>query len=272
MRTTSFSRPDYIPEALRLFAAKRAAEIAGLLLMALAAAFALALMSWSVEDPSWNHATRGSVRNFLGPGGAIAADLAMQLFGLASIAMVAPAGFWGWRLLSTRQLPRARLRVLLWLAGSAATAGLASALPVSDRWPLPTGLGGVLGDALQSLPHRALGASSLVSLVIAICFAAIAILALTAACGSRLQDAASRADRDDADEIALAQKPAVRRPVQRDAEEDADDEPGFGIVSLGAIVHAGLSLKASIARLWKARQAIARPALRAPWQIGRAHV
>src|SRR5207342_2429040 len=44
--------------------------------------------------------------------------------------------------------PRLRLRLLLWIVGTGAAAALASALPPTARWPLPTGLGGVAGDAL----------------------------------------------------------------------------------------------------------------------------
>lgn len=260
MRTTSFSQPEYIPEALRVFAARRAAEVGGVALLAFVAAFALALATWSVSDPSLNHATRGSVHNLLGAPGAVAADLAMQLFGLGCLALLAPLGFWGLRLLSSRRLPRARLRLLLWLIGAAAAAGLASSLPVSDRWPLPTGLGGVLGDAVLALPRTFVGARGVAAFGIGLALAAIAILALTAACGDRLQDAERRHERDDADDEPAQARLPHRSAAPAEHEDDGNDEPGFGIVSLGAIVHAFLSFKASLARRWQARQA--RPARR----------
>ena len=43
---------------------------------------ALALATWSVQDPSLSHATDAPVRNLLGHPGAIVADLLMQLLGL----------------------------------------------------------------------------------------------------------------------------------------------------------------------------------------------
>ena len=91
MRTTThFHLFGHIPESLGAFAMRRGAELAGLVLIAATAGIALALCSWSVEDPSLNHAAPGPVRNLLGAPGAVAADLIMQLFGVAAIAFLAP--------------------------------------------------------------------------------------------------------------------------------------------------------------------------------------
>ena len=60
---------------------RRAAELIGLTLLAGLAAPALALLTWSVADPSLNHATATPIHNLLGAPGAIAADIAMQFFG-----------------------------------------------------------------------------------------------------------------------------------------------------------------------------------------------
>ena len=80
--------------------------------------------------------------------GAIAADLMMQLLGLASVVLVLPVGdpgAGGWSHIG--RLSR-RLRLLLWIAGAVFAAAFASCLPRTASWPLPTGLGGVIGDAL----------------------------------------------------------------------------------------------------------------------------
>ena len=268
MRTTSFSTPDYIPEAARVFMARRAAEIGGLLLLAATLGLSLALMSWSVQDPSFNHATHGPVRNWLGAPGAIVSDLVMQIFGLSCIAMLVPVACWGWRLVSRRHLGRAGRRLALWLAGSLAMAGLASALPVSDRWPLPTGLGGVMGDGLLYLPHRLLGPSGLAMMAVVLALAVSAILCLTAACGLGLHAHTSDA---------LAEHPAfeprravnAKAPAHDEDDEDHDGEPGFAIVSVGAIVHACLSFKAAIARRWRARKITPKNVVRAPWLTSR---
>jgi DNA segregation ATPase FtsK/SpoIIIE, S-DNA-T family len=239
MRTTRTSGYgfDAIPDSLREFLSRRAAEIAGLALLALCAALALALVTWSVQDPSINHATAGRIHNALGWPGAVSADLLMQVFGLASIAMLAPPAVSGWRLIANRRLGRVRLRLLLWIVGSIAAAAVASALPATARWPLPTGLGGVVGDIVLGLfgspngPLRAL---------LALGYALLAILCLSASTGLGI-DTSNPAERSDDGE-------SPRHRFEELEDEDRAGEPGFGIVSLGALIHAALSLKAAVTR------------------------
>jgi len=64
---------DRLPDWLREALARRARELVGLLLIALSCAAALALATWSVQDPSLSHATSGPIRNLLRYPGAIAA-------------------------------------------------------------------------------------------------------------------------------------------------------------------------------------------------------
>src|ERR1700759_3229481 len=136
---------------------RRLREVGGIALLALAMMAALALATWSVQDPSLSHATDTPVHNLLGSPGAIAADLMMQLFGLGSLALLLPIAVWGYRLLGHRALSRERLRVMLWLLGAVLAAAFASCLPKSAHWPLPSGLGGVVGDAVLRLPEIMLG-------------------------------------------------------------------------------------------------------------------
>ena len=90
---------------------RRLREVGGIVLIALAMMAALALASWSVQDPSLSHATDAPVHNFLGLPGAIAADLLMQLFGLGALALLLPIAVWGYRLLSHRRLSHERSAV-----------------------------------------------------------------------------------------------------------------------------------------------------------------
>src|SRR5205814_1443545 len=127
-------------------------------LLAVAGTVAAALATWSVQDPSLSHATNAPVRNMLGLPGAIGADLMMQLLGIATIALLFPVAAWGWRLLTHRPFDRERVRLVLWVIGAVAAAGFASCLPPSKSWPLPTGLGGVIGDAMLRAPAWVFGA------------------------------------------------------------------------------------------------------------------
>ena len=81
--------------SLRRIVRRNISAILGLGLLAFAAAVAASLATWTVDDPSLSHATSAPVRNILGTGGAIAADLLMQLLGLAAIALIAPIAAWG---------------------------------------------------------------------------------------------------------------------------------------------------------------------------------
>ena len=130
---------------------RRLREAGGIALISLAMMAALALATWSVKDPSLSHATDAPVHNLLGRPGAVAADLMMQLLGLGSLGLLLPIGVWGYRLLGHRPLNR-RLRVLFWLLGAVLAAAFAACLPRSAHWPLPSGLGGVVGDAVLRVP------------------------------------------------------------------------------------------------------------------------
>src|ERR1700735_3432716 len=77
---------------------RRVREVSGVILIAFALMTALALATWSVDDPSLSHATDAHVHNLLGRPGAIVADLMMQLLGLGSLALLLPVGIWGYRL------------------------------------------------------------------------------------------------------------------------------------------------------------------------------
>ena len=238
--TTSYTAFDHIPESLRIFVTRRFAEASGVALLLGLAALGVALMTWSVQDPSLNHATSAHVHNWLGSPGAIAADLVMQIFGLASLAILIPVAFWGWRLLTERRLPRIVMRVVLLLAGGLCGAGVAALLPITTHWPLPTGLGGVLGDIVMALPRKLFAGFRPAILAIALLLASAAVLLLSASVG--LREKRRFDEEDDLDDLT----PRARK-IDRDLEEE-DAEPGLGLLSLGALIHAGLSLKAIIAR------------------------
>jgi S-DNA-T family DNA segregation ATPase FtsK/SpoIIIE len=222
---------SWVSDELRDAVRRRVWAIGGFALVGIAAGLGLALATWSVSDPSLTHATKGPVRNLLGAPGAIAADLLMQLIGLAAIALLLPVAIWGWRLISSRPIDRERWRVLFWVLGVFLVAAFASALPASPRWPLPTGLGGVLGDSLLKLPAYVFGGalSELQRMVVAGVTGMGALLALLLAAGfgwRRSDDAV------DADEIA--------------ADYDDNLENGERGWLLGWLVHALLATRVRI--------------------------
>ena len=249
MRTSSFSALDHISEPVRFFIGNRLAELAGLLLLVADIAAALSLLTWSVLDPSLDHATSGPIHNLLGKPGAIVADLVTQLLGVASVAMLVPIAFWGWRLLAHRRLGSTGRRIILWMLGTALVSALVALLPVTDRWPLPTGLGGVVGDGLVALPRRLIGDARLMTIVLFPVLAISALLSLSAASGFIFS-----ADDAELEEARLAESSGRD---QRD--DDVVEEPGFGLVSMGAIAHSFLRLKTLISLRLQRRRDLAAP-------------
>ena len=147
-----------------------------------------------MQDPSLSHATQTPVRNLLGFPGAIFSDLAMQLLGLAAIMLLAPEVLLGWRLLSHRPVGE-KWRGLLWILATFFAAAFASTLPHVGSWPLPTGLGGVFGDALLRAPALIFGAPlhGMARFVAALLFGGATAITIAVAVGIA-QKAAHRAN------------------------------------------------------------------------------
>src|ERR1700744_6722911 len=146
-----------LPAAMREALGRRLRECTGLGLIALSGVAAAAMMTWSVQDPSLSHATSRAIRNVIGYPGAIGADLLMQILGLGAIMLILPIAVWGWRMMTHRDFDREALRLSCWILCTVLAAGFASCWPHNTTWPLPTGLGGVVGDALVRAPAVVLG-------------------------------------------------------------------------------------------------------------------
>jgi S-DNA-T family DNA segregation ATPase FtsK/SpoIIIE len=218
---------------------RRLREMGGIALLSLAMMAALALASWSVHDPSLSHATDARIHNLLGRPGAIAADLMMQLLGLGSLALLLPVGIWGYRLLGHRPLGRERLRALAWLFGAVLAAAFASCLPRGAHWPLPCGLGGVIGDTVLRVPMIFFGAplAGLYRLVAAMVLGGAALITFASAAGLMWRGSARDEDAHDDDD---------------DHDEASGDEDDAWI-SLGRVMHAVLSFRTRIALMFRGK-------------------
>jgi S-DNA-T family DNA segregation ATPase FtsK/SpoIIIE len=224
-----------LPEPIRDMLSRRLRELSGLGLIALACVAAVALATWSVQDPSLSHATSKPVRNILGYPGAITADLLMQTFGLGAIMLLLPVAIWGWRMLTHRHFDREALRVAFWILAAVTCAGFASCWPRTGAWPLPTGLGGVTGDALLRLPASLIGADGFFTrLLLGAVFGAATVVtfAIASGAGSREKPAADFEDDEE------------------EADEEAVERESRVVMSLGLISHAILSFRARIGRFF----------------------
>jgi S-DNA-T family DNA segregation ATPase FtsK/SpoIIIE len=229
-----------LSDELRAVLARRLRECCGLALILIAVLAATALATWSVHDPSLSHATTARVRNWLGIPGAIVADLLMQLFGVAAIVVVLPVATWGWRLLRHRVLARERWRGVAWILAATLAAGFASALPHNAAWPLPCGLGGVIGDFFLRLPALVVGGNlaGVQRLTVAVLLGSLAVLALAVTSGLGLRARAP----------AKSVKPRPKRSVEELADE-GDVRESRAAMWMGWLAHKLLSMKSHAIRL-----------------------
>ena len=147
---TSTARKRLLPGAFESGLKRMTWWVAGAGLFALALAAWASLMSWSIHDPSLNNATRDAPANWLAYWGATVADLSIQSVGLCSIALYLPLAAWGRHIAFGQIPPRLKLRLGAWPVGVMALAGGLSVLPEPASWPLPNGLGGIMGDLVLS--------------------------------------------------------------------------------------------------------------------------
>jgi len=139
-----------IPAGLKRFVGNRFLELVGLSLLAVTVGLAFALATWSVDDPSLNYAVDKQPRNMLGYPGAVIADLLMQVFGIGVIGLILPMIAWSTRWLGHGEIDRPLKRLAACVLGAIVTAAFMAVLPVPASWPLPTGLGGVVGDLVSA--------------------------------------------------------------------------------------------------------------------------
>ncbi|WP_316213420.1 MULTISPECIES: DNA translocase FtsK [unclassified Bradyrhizobium] len=223
---------NHLPTSLRDALVRRLRELVGLVLIGGAAIAAAALMTWSVQDPSLSHATSRPIRNILGYPGAICADLLMQILGLGAIMVILPLAIRGWRMLTHRPYDREALRFGAWVLCAVLAAGFASCWPHSQTWPLPTGLGGVVGDALVRAPAVVFGPPSfLYRLVLGSMLGFAMVAALLVAGGLGARESENELDAEEEDETPLS---------------DPDEEDDKGAVRLGFVFHAIMSAKARV--------------------------
>jgi DNA segregation ATPase FtsK/SpoIIIE, S-DNA-T family len=220
----------HLPVSMREALERRLRELAGLGLITLAGISGAALMTWSVQDPSLSHATSRAIRNVVGYPGAIGADLLMQILGLGAIMLILPVAVWGWRMMTHRHFDREAFRLGCWVLCTVIAAGFVSCWPHGGRWPLPTGLGGVVGDALVRAPAVIFGPPGFTyRLVLGLIFFVAMAVTFLIACGLGSQPRAEEADEIEEDDTPLV--------------DEGDDG---GSVSLGWLFHALMSAKARL--------------------------
>lgn len=245
MTYNTFDDSHIADSRVRDFLGRHAWRLAGLGVIAISLAMTASLITWRVDDPSFSYAIDGPAQNILGRPGAAFADLAMQFFGLAIVGIVFPLMLTGWNLLRLR-LPRRPVRQLAaWLGGAVLLATALSCLPVLQKWPLPTGLGGAAGDLVLGLAGwldgGALSGGLYAALFVVLGGTALGLLWVS--CLSRTAAVAPKRP---------ARRPKARREVvdEDDDEETAEESASTSRMHLlaGAMTHWALTVKGMVAR------------------------
>ncbi|OJU47953.1 MAG: cell division protein FtsK [Mesorhizobium sp. 61-13] len=228
---------------LQAFARRQVGRLSGCGLFAFVAFGIASLATWNVADPSFSHATDNTVTNAMGYAGAVFSDLAMQFFGLSSVAGLVPAIIWGFLLFSARGVDNLPKRGLAWFGFAVLAAAIAGCVVPPNTWPLPTGLGGVVGDMVLNIPSLFVGGypTGLFASFLALLFAApmLWLFAFGSALIARKNG------------FAVMEEPEKPEVVDNDQvlfEKDEDDDDGEGMLALGALTHWWLSFRAYLRR------------------------
>lgn len=234
-------------------------RVVGLVLLGLVAICLAAMASWSVDDPSFSYATSKVPANWLGFPGAVIADALFQVFGLAALALLVPPALWGWALARRYMPSQMGMRSLAWIAATLLLAGVLSFVAMPASWPLPTGLGGLVGNGFTALAALVTGeapqavTATLFAIIIAI--PALASFWIAMGLGSARPTGPRKA--------APAGRKGAAAPVD---EDEPETNPVLDIV-LGAMVHTGYSLRTAFRRA-RATHAERRAAEAASWRDG----
>ena len=237
----------FLPEGAAAAMRRRLTQGGGLALVAAAALLASALVTADPKDPSFNTAVDGPVANALGRLGAVAADLLLQMFGLAAGLATLVVFTWGLLLLARAQSLSAWAWRLALLPFAVVGWGMAAAALPLTAASMPAGAGGALGKlllaaAMRALPPELGWAPAPVAGLLALA-ATVFVLGLTggewAMLGRRSLDAAAatghvaatlrRRPRDYEEPAVERREPAPMR-VMPQPQDDYDDEDDDAVI------------------------------------------
>ena len=132
-------------------------KLAGAFLCIFSGLAAIALSTWTISDPSLTFANGGTAENWLGFWGASFADFSMQFLGFAALGLLLPPFIWGIFKLTRRPLTQLRRRAAFWIGALTLSSAALGCVSMPQGWPLEVGLGGVVGDAVLSIPRAFTG-------------------------------------------------------------------------------------------------------------------
>ena len=143
--------------SLSAFLWRQMLVLSGILLFGLLALGVAALATWNVSDPSPSYATSNLPTNIMGYTGAAFADVVMQFLGLSGVTALLPVLAWSLALITGRRIHRIPARLAAWPAAAIIGAAVIGCFPAPKTWPIPNGIGGVIGDMILRFPALFIG-------------------------------------------------------------------------------------------------------------------
>ena len=179
LNTTSLQR--FFPSFLR----GPLDKVLGVVLCVLVLLGVVSLSTWTISDPSLTFANGRSAENWLGFWGASFSDFFMQFLGLSSVIILVPVLIWGLLKLTGRSIGRLIPRLGYWIGAVIFLSAAMGCVSIPTGWPLEVGLGGVVGDAILSIPRAFTGSypGGIFAIFLFVLFSAPGLWMLFRACG-----------------------------------------------------------------------------------------
>ncbi|MGL4237805.1 DNA translocase FtsK 4TM domain-containing protein [Tabrizicola sp.] len=141
-------REPLLDQGTQAMLERRGRELLGLVLILVAAGFAMMLWTYSPEDPGWMVATEEPAQNIFGRFGAALASTLIILIGKGAWTIPMIFAAWGTRFMLHRGGERAVGRVVFAVIAVAFAAVHCATLVPGDAWTHTFGLGGLFGDTV----------------------------------------------------------------------------------------------------------------------------
>ncbi len=229
-------------------------RVAGFALVILSLMGAISLATWTISDPSLTFANGSQAENWLGFWGASFADFTMQFFGFAAIGLLVPLLVWGLFKVYSFKLNALVHRVGWWFASLVTISAALACISIPEGWPLQVGLGGVVGDAVLSIPRAFVGdyPSGIFAAVLFLLFAAPSAWLLLRACNLQagmpkrnVSTSTATALVDGAENHSLMQEQELTDDFEDHAppQKESRDWSAFFAMPLGLSIHLWYSLK-----------------------------
>jgi S-DNA-T family DNA segregation ATPase FtsK/SpoIIIE len=135
-----------IPEAARVFIAKRTIDGIAISLIVFAIFGVLSNFTYSPTDPAWNVASNSDIQNWMGSWGALTADVSLQTIGYGIFGFFVVVGLWGYRLFKRDVfvIPTA-IRITSLIFGVFALSTAFARISAPESWGSNLYLGGAIG-------------------------------------------------------------------------------------------------------------------------------